>query len=266
MPPAAFSPLATTKSSASSSRRPGSSALSVRRPAEATMSPTKRIAVTRGKLAAAGRILGACEPQSPTPRRTPPRRRSRPRSARRRRRARSRVAPPTPEPPAARRARRRPALDPARHAAARAARRCSRSPARPGAVLLLFIIAGLIALLLNPPVTLLRRGRLPARRGGGDRLPRARAGADRARHPARRPDRQPGLVVPRQRAGDRRRRQRLARRPPGLAGPQRHRPPGLRARPHRGRVARRPASRRARASSPRSPATRCCGWWRPRSR
>ena len=50
------------------------------------MSPTKRIAVTRGKLAAAGRILGACEPQSPTPRR-PRGGRSRPSSARRRRRA-----------------------------------------------------------------------------------------------------------------------------------------------------------------------------------
>ena len=43
MPPAAFSPLATTQSSASSSRRMGTSALSVRRPAEATTSPMKRI-------------------------------------------------------------------------------------------------------------------------------------------------------------------------------------------------------------------------------
>ena len=35
-----------------------------------------------------------------------------------------------------------------------------------GPVLLLFIIAGLIALLLNPFVTLLQRGAHPARRGG----------------------------------------------------------------------------------------------------
>src|SRR6187397_33529 len=40
-PPAAFSPLTTTKSSASSSRSPGSSAARVRRPIPPTMSPTK---------------------------------------------------------------------------------------------------------------------------------------------------------------------------------------------------------------------------------
>ena len=39
----------------------------------------------------------------------------------------------------------------------------------PAPVLLLFIIAGLIALLLNPFVTLLQRARHPARRRGGDR-------------------------------------------------------------------------------------------------
>src|SRR3954462_9904205 len=40
-PPAAFSPLTTTKSSSSSSRSPGSSAASVRRPIPPTTSPTK---------------------------------------------------------------------------------------------------------------------------------------------------------------------------------------------------------------------------------
>jgi hypothetical protein len=48
MPPAAFSPLATTKSGASSSRRPGSSSRSARRPARPTTSPMKRIAVMLG--------------------------------------------------------------------------------------------------------------------------------------------------------------------------------------------------------------------------
>ena len=38
-----------------------------------------------------------------------------------------------------------------------------------GHVLLLFIIAGLIALFLNPLVTLVQRAAHPARRGGGDR-------------------------------------------------------------------------------------------------
>src|ERR687891_299738 len=44
-PPAAFSPLTTTKSAASSVRRSPSIVLSTRLPAEATTSPTKRIAV-----------------------------------------------------------------------------------------------------------------------------------------------------------------------------------------------------------------------------
>ena len=42
-------------------------------------------------------------------------------------------------------------------------------------MLLLFVIAGLIALLLNPFVTLLRRGRFPRGAAVGHRLPRARA-------------------------------------------------------------------------------------------
>src|SRR6186713_719799 len=48
MPPAAFSPLATTKSGASSSRSTGSRSRSARRPARPTTSPMKRIAVIRG--------------------------------------------------------------------------------------------------------------------------------------------------------------------------------------------------------------------------
>src|SRR4051794_179922 len=49
-PPAAFSPLTTTKSKANSSRRPGSSSRSARRPARPTTSPMKRIEVMLGIL------------------------------------------------------------------------------------------------------------------------------------------------------------------------------------------------------------------------
>ena len=167
------------------------------------MSPTKRIALTRGKLAAPGRILGACEPQSPTPRRTLPRGGRRARGARGARGPLP-VAPPPPEPPAAVAPVMVPRWIQLVHAAARAARRCARSRARPGPVLLLFIIAGLIALLLNPLVTLLRRARLPARRRGGHRVPRAGAGArpgsascSPTRSPTRSPsfrDNVPGIV------------------------------------------------------------------------
>src|SRR4051794_28134777 len=45
-----------------------------------------------------------------------------------------------------------------------------------GPVLLLFIIASLIALLLNPFVELLRRGRVPRRAGGGAPVLRVLAG------------------------------------------------------------------------------------------
>src|SRR3954469_21420126 len=48
IPPAAFSPLTTTKSVESSSRRPGSSSRRTRRPARPTTSPMKRIAVIPG--------------------------------------------------------------------------------------------------------------------------------------------------------------------------------------------------------------------------
>ena len=62
-----------------------------------------------------------------------------------------------------------------------------------GSVLLLFIIAGLIALFLNPLVSLLIRAAHPARRGGGDRDGLRGRVSDRARLPARRPDHQPGV-------------------------------------------------------------------------
>ena len=121
MPPAAFSPLTTTKSSPSSSRSPGSSARSAGGPGEATTSPTKRMVVGT-----------ACEPIGAMTERRPATgpRAPKPLSARRR-------------PPTTRgRARGRPALGPAR--------RCCRSPssaptrccARRAHVLLLFIIAG----------------------------------------------------------------------------------------------------------------------------
>src|SRR6478735_7706856 len=48
MPWAAFSPLTTTKSGASSSRRTGSSSRNARRPARPTTSPMKRMAAIRG--------------------------------------------------------------------------------------------------------------------------------------------------------------------------------------------------------------------------
>src|SRR5829696_313719 len=113
MPPAAFSPLATTKSSPSSARSSGTRSRTILRPGRATTSPMKRIAVTGGILNAMDRhrvlvphwvqlvllpltVLGGV-------------------------------------------------------AVLRAA----------GPVVLLFTIAGLIALLLNPFVTVLRRARFP---------------------------------------------------------------------------------------------------------
>ena len=61
MPPAAFSPLTTTKSAPSSSRSGASMARSARRPAEPTTSPTKRIARKGGNArgpSTRGRIIG----------------------------------------------------------------------------------------------------------------------------------------------------------------------------------------------------------------
>src|SRR4051794_15645687 len=70
-PPAAFSPLTTTKSGSCSSRRPGSSAASVRRPRPPTTSPTKRsftagdsVKVTRMEHQAAARPEAAGAPDT----------------------------------------------------------------------------------------------------------------------------------------------------------------------------------------------------------
>src|SRR4051794_26880252 len=146
-PPAAFSPLATTKLTRSSSRSPGSNSRRTRRPARPTTSPMKRMAVTTGILAvmarhteqeAADPLEGVAEegPESP-PMRTP-----------------------TPAPSA----RVEPVLVPrwvqmvllpvgiaGAYLFLRAA----------GQILLVFIIAGLIALLLNPFVALVQRLRIP---------------------------------------------------------------------------------------------------------
>src|SRR5215218_9450629 len=154
MPPEAFSPLTTTKSSACSSRSPGSSSRSARRPAEATMSPTKRMAATRCTVPVRppwGSYWRAMSgPEVDTEEQVPEAVEEAPIP----------LAPPVPEPPADV----APVVVPrwiqlvvlplallGLWAVARAA----------GPVLLLFIVAGLIALLLNPFVTLLRRGRFP---------------------------------------------------------------------------------------------------------
>ena len=65
-----------------------------------------------------------------------------------------------------------------------------------GHILLLFIIAGLIALLLNPFVALVQKLRIPRGAAVGIvMVERARA-ADRARLPAGQPDLRPGLELP----------------------------------------------------------------------
>ena len=270
MPPAAFSPLATTKSSANSSRSPGSSSLSVRRPGGGddvadeedgrhALHATRRVRAPASRERIL-RVMRASEPD------TAPDELAGGRAGARDGRGGA----------AAAAARRRPSRRPrSRRSWCRAgsSSSCCRSRCSAlwalaraaGPVLLIFIIAGLIALLLNPFVTLLRRAHFPRGAAVGDRVPRAAAGRGRHRRAARRPDRQPGVRVPRQRADDRRRRQRLAGRLPGLARPQRRstsRSPSP-ARPPSTRSA--TASPRARASSSPSPATRCCGWWRRRS-
>ena len=173
---------------------------------------------------------------------------------------------PTEPPPAPRRARPAAALGAARAAAAGDARRSWRSCAPPGPVLLLFIVAGLIALLLNPFVTLLRRAALPARAGGavGDAV--RRPARRRDRRPAGEPGGRPGVGVPAQRAGDRRRRERVAGRLPGVDGPQRDRPAGQGRGLDGAADARAATSPRAPASSCRSRATRCRSSSRRRSR
>src|SRR3954470_6269978 len=147
IPPAAFSPLITTKSA--SSRRAGSSSRSARRPARPTTSPMKRMAVIPGSYRrsmaqhtdeeAANPLADVGEP---APAEGQP------------------VLETTPGPPA----RVEPVLVPrwiqlvmlplavvGAYLLLKAA----------GAVLLLFMVAGLIALILNPLVALLQRLRIP---------------------------------------------------------------------------------------------------------
>src|SRR4051794_32940381 len=149
MPPAAFSPLTTTKSGASSSRSMGSSSRRARRPARPTTSPMKRIAVIRGsyrRLMAQHTDPEAADPLNEVGEDAP-----------------EGVQPfkqRTPAPPA----RVEPVLVPrwvqmvllplgivGAYLLLKAA----------GSVLLLFIIAGLIALFLNPFVVLLVRLHIP---------------------------------------------------------------------------------------------------------
>src|SRR3954447_17265550 len=146
-PPAAFSPLMTTKSAASSSHSAGTSSRTTRRPVRPTTSPMKRIAVMVGILAyvdhtddeAANPLAGVGEeaPDDVEPFEGPP-----------------------PAPPA----RVAPVVVPrwvelvllplaivGAYMVLRAA----------GPVLLLFLIAGLIALLLNPVVAFVQRRHIP---------------------------------------------------------------------------------------------------------
>src|SRR5215217_4182136 len=136
MPPAAFSPLTTTKVGSNSSRSTGSSASTVRLPVRATTSPTNRIevlaAIGAGRYRPRGAYLVAM-PTLPDPSQAPP----------------ARVGPVV-----------LPrwvqlVLLPLAILGVVAIMRAA------GPVLLLFIVAGLIALLLNPFVTVLRRLRFP---------------------------------------------------------------------------------------------------------
>ena len=220
---------------------------------------------TRGRAgpASRGRILRACAP----PNRTPKKRlrsttRPRPRRSRRRR---SRCPPPRPEPPA--------------HVAPVVVPRWIQLVVLPlallgvwalaraaGPVLLLFMISGLIALLLNPFVTLLRRARFPRGAAVGTVflvLVLALAGAGLllsepiSNQISSFRDQVPEIVDD---AND------DARRPAGVARRQRRRRPGLRAGPDRGRSRSATTSRRARASWWPSRATRSSGSSRRRSR
>src|SRR5690349_6436733 len=157
IPPAAFSPLTTTKSAPSSSRRLPSMVRAARRPAEPTTSPTNRIVVKTGTvvdLSPAGHTEGAMQEEHDRP-------------------GAGGVADPPAEP--------RPGHAPAPPRGEEA------TPVRPvvvprwiqlvvlplvilgawallraaGPITLLFVVAGLIALLLNPFVALLQRRRVP---------------------------------------------------------------------------------------------------------
>src|SRR3954447_15737331 len=114
-PPAAFSPLTTTKSAPSSSRSAGTISRTTRRPARDTTSPRKRMAGTRPRL----RHTRAMPQRVPVPRWV------------------------------------QLVLLPLAVVGLYMVLRAA------GGVLLLFVIGGLIALLLNPFVTVLRRARFP---------------------------------------------------------------------------------------------------------
>src|SRR5262245_55269605 len=143
IPPAAFSPLTTTKSGANSSRSPGSSPRSARRPARPTTSPMKRIAVMGweaiGQEGHTRRMAQETE---------------------------ERAAEPLPPPPA-------PQVPPARVEPV-VVPRWVQMVVLPlaivgvylvlqaaGNVVLLFTIAGLVALLLNPIVHAIQKGPIP---------------------------------------------------------------------------------------------------------
>src|SRR4051795_504174 len=146
-PPAAFSPLATTKSAPSSSRRAGSSSRITRRPARPTTSPMKRIAVMVGILAyvehtddeAANPLAGVGEaaPDDVEPFEQPP------------------PAPPARVAPVVVPRWVELVLLPLAIVGAYGLLRTA------GPVLLLFVIAGLVALLLNPIVAFVQRARIP---------------------------------------------------------------------------------------------------------
>src|SRR6476469_2522057 len=132
MPCAAFSPLTITKSGASSSRRPGSSSRRTRRPARPTTSPMKKM---REMPRSYRRGMSQEDPPPP-------------------------LEAPSPVPPA----RVEPVLVPrwvqmVLLPVAIAAAYLFLHAA--GHILLLFIIAGLIALLLNPFVALVQKAHIP---------------------------------------------------------------------------------------------------------
>ena len=255
--PAAFSPLTTTKSGAWRSRSSGSSARSVRRPMPPTTSPTNRSLIAR-------RPRYVSYSAAKEPRRRPDERDVEPAGGGARPRR-------PPDDDAA----------PARAAAPPAWRRwssrggssssCCRSAllglwalARAaGTVLLVFLVAAVIALILNPLVKLAGaragcpRG-LAVLRGIPRILPRAR----RRRRAPDQPGDQPGQALPEGRAPPHRLGEPLAGRPPGLAGLQRHQRPHQE--PGRDRPADPPAQRvkRARARSSPSPRTSYRSSWR----
>ena len=208
MPPAAFSPLTTTKVGACSSRSAGSSVSSARRPVRPTTSPTNRIEVSP---AMPGDAIGPGAHTS-----------DRWRSCR----TRTRRRPPGSSPCCCR----------AGCSSCCCRWRCSASwpcCAPPGRSCCCSSSPGLIALLLNPFVSLLRRARFPRGLAVLAVMATVILIVVGIGVPAGQPGGRPGLGVPEERAGDRRRRERVAGRLPGLAGPQRDRRAGQGARARR---------------------------------